>query len=123
MNNFVYGFAYICDGLFSAKIEYVSPSSSSYEISYTVNDSVSKTMLRPKLGHIGKDRMKRLADEVMLGDLTRIDLLVCEHCLAGKSTTKSLKMQLGLVIHSNICGTFNVRVKHDTYNFITFIDG
>lgn len=42
LNNSVYGFASICDGLFSAKIEYVSSSSSCCEISYNVNDLCQK---------------------------------------------------------------------------------
>uniref|UniRef100_A0A2N9HFT4 Integrase catalytic domain-containing protein n=1 Tax=Fagus sylvatica TaxID=28930 RepID=A0A2N9HFT4_FAGSY len=39
----------------------------------------------PRLGHIGKDRMTRLAREGLLGPLAKVDLPICEPCLAGKA--------------------------------------
>uniref|UniRef100_A0A2N9F566 GAG-pre-integrase domain-containing protein n=1 Tax=Fagus sylvatica TaxID=28930 RepID=A0A2N9F566_FAGSY len=41
-----------------------------------------------RLGHIGQDRMTRLAREGLLGPLAKVNLPTCEHCLAGKSTRK-----------------------------------
>uniref|UniRef100_A0A2N9GHN6 Uncharacterized protein n=1 Tax=Fagus sylvatica TaxID=28930 RepID=A0A2N9GHN6_FAGSY len=41
-----------------------------------------------QLGHIGQDRMTRLAREGLLGPLAKVNLPTCEHCLAGKSTRK-----------------------------------
>ena len=38
-----------------------------------------------RLGHIGQDRLKRLAKDGILGFIDRINLSVCEQCLAGKA--------------------------------------
>jgi len=42
-----------------------------------------------RLGHIGQDRMSRLAKEGHLGRLTKVKLPKCESCLAGMATAKS----------------------------------
>ena len=39
-----------------------------------------------KLGHIGHDRLHRLAWAGLLGSLSKEELSVCEHCLARKAT-------------------------------------
>ena len=71
--------------------------------------------------------MERLAREGLLGSLAKINLPICEPCLAGKATRKPLRkgkqadypLQL---IHSDICGPMNVRARHRASYFITFID-
>ena len=37
-----------------------------------------------RLGHIGHDRLKRLAKASLLGPIKKIYLPICEQCLAGK---------------------------------------
>jgi hypothetical protein len=37
-----------------------------------------------RLGHIGQDRMTRLAREGLLGPFAKVNLPTCEHCLARK---------------------------------------
>ena len=39
-----------------------------------------------RLGHISLERINILAKEGLLGSLTKIEMLICEHCLAGKMT-------------------------------------
>ena len=36
------------------------------------------------LGHIGQERMTRLAREGLMGSLTKVTLSTCEHCLVEK---------------------------------------
>uniref|UniRef100_A0A2N9HS45 Integrase catalytic domain-containing protein n=1 Tax=Fagus sylvatica TaxID=28930 RepID=A0A2N9HS45_FAGSY len=80
-----------------------------------------------RLGHIGQDRMTRLAREGLLGPLAKVNLPTCEHCLAGKSTRKpfgkGVRATVPLeLIHSDVCGPMNVRARHGASYFITFID-
>ena len=71
--------------------------------------------------------MTRLAREGLMGNLAKVTLSTCEHCLMGKSKRKpfgkatraSFPLQL---IHSDICGPMNVRARHGGFYFITFID-
>ena len=41
-----------------------------------------------RLGHIGQERMNRLARENFLGQFIKIDMSTCEYCLANKTTKK-----------------------------------
>jgi transposase InsO family protein len=71
--------------------------------------------------------MTRLVREGLLGPLTKVNLPTCEHCLAGKSTRKpfgkGIRATIPLeLIHSDVCGPMNVRVRHGASYFITFID-
>ena len=36
------------------------------------------------LGHIGQEKMTRLAREGLMGSLAKVTLSTCEHCLVGK---------------------------------------
>ena len=80
-----------------------------------------------RLGHIGQDRLNRLAQVDLLGSLSKVELPVWEHCLVekatrlpfGKAKRASSPLQL---IHSDICGPMNVRARHGGNYFITFID-
>ena len=71
--------------------------------------------------------MTRLAREGLMGNLAKVILSTCEHCLVGKSKRKpfgkatraSFPLQL---IHFDICGPMNVRARHGGFYFITFID-
>ena len=79
------------------------------------------------LGHIGQDRLKRLAKAGLLGPIKKIDLPVCEQCLVGKAkrlpfeTAKRATPPLEL-IHSDICGPMDIRARYGAQYFITFID-
>ena len=71
--------------------------------------------------------MNRLAKKGFLGNLNKVELSICEHCLArnttrktfGKGTRAKFPLQL---IHSNIYGPLNVKVRYGVVYFITFID-
>ena len=71
--------------------------------------------------------MNRLAKDGLLGDISKVNLSICAHCLAGKATRKPFgkgtRAELPLqLIHSDICGPMNIRARHGAYYFITFID-
>ena len=79
-----------------------------------------------RLGHIGQDRLKRLAKAGLLGLTENKDLPVCEQCLTKKAKRflfgKSKRATLPLyLIHFDICGPMNIRARHGAQYFITFI--
>ena len=80
-----------------------------------------------RLGHIGQNRMNRLARENLLGPFAKVSLPTCEHCLTRKATRKPFSKAktttiLLQLIHSDFCGLLNVRASHGASYFITFID-
>ncbi|KAK2973548.1 hypothetical protein RJ640_010603 [Escallonia rubra] len=60
--------------------------------SYVVNDNImnDSTTWHARLGHIGQDRMTRLAREGFLGPLAKVNLQSCEACLADASKNLDL---------------------------------
>ena len=80
-----------------------------------------------RLGHIGQDHLKKLAKACLLGYIDKLDLPVCEQCLAEKITRfpfgKAKRTCFPLkLIHSNICSPMNVGARHGAQYSITFID-
>ena len=71
--------------------------------------------------------MNRLAQDGLLGSLTKIDLPLCTYCLVRKAMRKYFgkallaKYPLQL-IHFDICSKISVRERHDALYFITFVD-
>ncbi|KAL0456748.1 UNVERIFIED_CONTAM: hypothetical protein Slati_1014000 [Sesamum latifolium] len=79
------------------------------------------------LGHIGQERMTRLAREGLLGSLAKVNLPTCEPCMAGKACRKPFEKAKRAthpleLVHSDICGPMNVRARHGAFYFLTFID-
>ena len=64
-------------------IEYYNNDSS---IFLTLSDNASDNSIiwHARLGHIGQERMARLAREGLIGNLSKVTLPTCEHCLVGK---------------------------------------
>lgn len=91
--------------------------------------SVENEMLKchARLCHVGQDIMNRLARDGLLGQLAKVELPTCENCLAGKETRKPFGKVVHAtspmhLIHSDICGSMNVKARHGDLYFITFID-
>ena len=62
-----------------------------------------------------------------MGPLEKVNLLTYPNCLEGKLARKSfgkaIRVQIPFqLVHSDVCGLMNVKVKHGTSYFITFID-
>ena len=121
-----YGHGFISNGFLILDIEHYNNDSSVF---LTSSDNAFDNLIiwHARLGHIGHERMTRLAREGLMGNLAKVTLSTCEHCLMGKSKRKpfgkatraSFPLQL---IHSDICGPMNVRARHGGFYFITFID-
>ena len=127
--NIKYGTAYFYDRFFVLD---VVQSSNNNNVSFSLFTSTSNyendvNTWHARLGHIGQQRMNRLAKEGLLGTIDKVELSTCESCLAGKTARKPFgkgtradtPLQL---IQSDICGPMNVRERHGAIYFITFID-
>jgi len=71
--------------------------------------------------------MQRLVKNEILPDLDFTDLNVCVNCIKGKQTKHTKKKatrstQLLEIIHTDICGLFDVNSFNKEKYFITFID-
>jgi len=89
LDNIFYSSGFVLNGFMVLNIVNVSIK---YDVSIyvvqnssTINDSNIITW-HARLGHIGQDRLHRLARTGLLGPLTKEELPICEHCLAGKAT-------------------------------------
>ena len=130
LDNVYYGSGYVLDGFMVLDTTNIvlNDSSSIYVVGNSSSVSNTESILwHARLGHIGQDRLNRLARAGLLGSLAKVELPTCEHCLAGKATrlpfgkAKRAISPLQL-IHSDICGPLNVRARHGADYFITFID-
>ena len=78
-----YGRGFISNGFLILDIEYYKNDSSVF---WTSSDNASDNSIiwHARLGHIEQERMTRLAREGLMGNLTKVTLSICEHCLVGK---------------------------------------
>ncbi|KAK2978454.1 hypothetical protein RJ640_023712 [Escallonia rubra] len=85
LDDVLFGHGFCMDSLF--QLDLIDSQSSD---SYVVNDNImyDSTTWHVRLGHIGQDRMTRLAREGFLGPLTKVNLQTCEACLASKACRK-----------------------------------
>ena len=79
-------------------------------------------------GHINQTRIERLVNDGLLKELRVTPLPICESCLEGKMTKRSFLSKghrandLLELIHSDVCGPFNVQARGGYEYFVTFID-
>ena len=124
LDDVIFGHGSICESLF--KIDLFESSTSS-TIVIDCNMTISSSTWHARLGHIGKNRMTRLAREGLLGPLAKVDLPICKPCLAGKACKKPFGKAVRAtqpleLIHSEIYGPINVKSRHGASYFLTFID-
>ena len=130
LDNVYYGFGYLLNGFMMLDTinVFLNDDTSIYVVgNSSVNNDNDNVIWHARLGHIGQDRLKRLARAGLLGSLAKVKLPICEHCLVGKTIRLPFgkakraisKLQL---IHSDICGPMNVRARHGAKYFIRFID-
>ena len=94
---------------------------------YSIFSNVDYDTYHARLGHIVHNRMIKLANKGMLGDVSKGETSPCEHCLLVKSTRKPFRKGTRveysfMLIHSDICGPMIVMARHGVYYFITFIN-
>ena len=122
LNKTLYGHVYLSNDFFMLDLDH-----SSFSFIANNDDISNSIMWHARLGHIGKDRLARLAREGLLGSITNVSLPMCELCLAemacrkpfGKAPLATHPLEL---VHSDICGPMNVKARHGTSYFHTFID-
>ena len=89
VDGILYGHGSFMDGFIKLDLNVSSHSSVNYASSYVIgSNNIDFATLHARLGHIGRDRMTWLAREGRLGSLTKVDLQLCEPCLAGKACRK-----------------------------------
>ncbi|RVW32685.1 Retrovirus-related Pol polyprotein from transposon TNT 1-94 [Vitis vinifera] len=84
----------------------------------------SSTLWHRRLGHISKDRIKRLVNDRVLSTLDFIDFETCVDCIKGKQTNKSKRgatrsSAILEIIHTDICSLD--MDSHGQKYFISFI--
>ena len=124
----LYGHLSFMDGFIKLDLHVSSHSSVNSTSSYvTGSNNIVSITWHARPGHIGRDRMTRLAREGLLGSLTKVDLQLYEPCLAGKAcrkpfgTTKRAAHPIELV-YSDICGPMNKKAHHGASYFLKLID-
>ena len=124
----LYGYESFMDGFIKLDLNISSHSFANFASSYVIgSNNIDSATWHARLGHIGEDRMTRLAREGLLSSLTKVDLQLCEPCLAGKAcrkpfgTTKRAAHPIE-VVHSDICGLMNKKARHGASYFLTLID-
>ena len=117
-NDIFYGCGFMSEGFMVLDtLNCINDNTVSFSLFATPNSlDVDANKWHARLGHIGQERMNRLAREGLLGPVTKIDLPICEHCLAGKTTrkpfSKAIRAEVPLqLVHSDICGPMNVRAR------------
>ena len=82
LDDVIFGHGLICESLFKIDL-FESSTSSTFVTDY--NMTISSSTWHARLGHIGKDKMTRLAREGFLGPFAKVNLPICEPCLVGKA--------------------------------------
>ncbi|KAL0367507.1 UNVERIFIED_CONTAM: hypothetical protein Sradi_3640800 [Sesamum radiatum] len=81
-----------------------------------------------RLGHISKDRIRRLVDSKSLEIDGLNHLPTCESCLKGKMPKKPFVGQSAIanglleLVHTDVCGPLSIPARGGFSYFITFID-
>ena len=83
MGTVYYGCGFISNGFLILDIEYYNYDSLVF-LTSSDNASDNSIIWHARLGHIGQERMTRFAREGLMGNLTKVILSTCEHCLMGK---------------------------------------
>lgn len=131
-NNVIVGSGILIDGLYKLKLDNVFAESllvthSNVGIKRSMLKENSAFLWHKRLGHISKERLERLVKNEILPNLDFTDLGVCVECIKGKQTKHTKKgatrsSQLLEIIHTDICGPFDVPSFGGEKYFITFID-
>jgi hypothetical protein len=94
----------------------------------TSDNETSSKLWHYRLGHISRGRMEHLIKEEILAPLDFSDLDHCIECIKGKyvkhikRTGATHSSGVLKIIHTDICGPFNVKSVDGFNSFITFTD-
>ncbi|KAL0462916.1 UNVERIFIED_CONTAM: Retrovirus-related Pol polyprotein from transposon TNT 1-94 [Sesamum latifolium] len=93
-----------------------------------VDDHENAQIWHARLGHISKDRIRKLVDSNSLEIDGLYHLPTCESCLKGKMTKKRFVGQSTItnslldLVHTDVCGPLNTPARGGFSYFISFID-
>ncbi|KAL4010594.1 hypothetical protein IC575_030095 [Cucumis melo] len=117
--NIFIGSGILCDDLYKFKLDNVF-AESLLTLHHNVGTKRGQTnessayLWHEHLGHISKERIKRLINNEILPNLDFTDLEICVDCIKGKQTKHTVNKkatrssQLLEIIHTDICGSFDV---------------
>jgi hypothetical protein len=108
-----YSCGHFLDYFLVLDVEHSSNNESTSLLTFVDNAHNNSIKWYARFDHIKQERITRLVRACLLGPLIKVNLPF------GKAIRTETHLQL---IHSNICDPMNVRIKHDKYNFIIFID-
>lgn len=108
-----YSCGHFLDYFLVLDVEHSSNNESTSLLTFVDNAHNNSIKWYARFDHIKQERITRLVRACVLGPLIKVNLPF------GKAIRTETHLQL---IHSNICDPMNVRIKHDKYNFIIFID-
>ena len=124
----------LCGSLYRLELSALPPISATLTVN-TVSSSKrlrlnkkSSTLWHKRLGHISRQRMKRLIKDEILSNLDFLDFDTCVDCIKGKLTCKVRNAKIDRctkllgVIHTDICGPFTPLTMGGYKYFIRFID-
>jgi hypothetical protein len=89
---------FFSDGFMVLDIDYYNNDGSVFLLTSDDDVSNSSIIWHARLGHIGQERMGRLAREGLIGNLAKVTLPICEHFLVGN---KKKNVSLGCLFHCN----------------------
>ncbi|KAL0406197.1 UNVERIFIED_CONTAM: hypothetical protein Slati_3933600 [Sesamum latifolium] len=93
-----------------------------------VDNHENSQIWHARLGHISKDRIRRLVDSKNLKIDNLDHLPTCESCLKEKMTNKPFVGQSAIAnglldfVHTDVCGPLSIPAREGFSYFITFID-
>jgi len=126
-----YSFGVLIDGLYRLKLDNNFSESlltihQNVGIKHSSLNKSSAYLWHKCLGHVSKERLKRLVKNEILPNLNFIDLDICLDCIKGKKVKHTKKgatrsTYLLEIIHTDICRPFDVPSLGGEKYFITFI--
>jgi len=132
-HTYYYGSGTLCDGLYRLNLNF-NFTNSLFNVEHVsssqcnVQNENSAFLWHQRLGHISKERIMRLVKNEILPQLDFGDWDVCVDCIKGKQTKHISKNsatrsnELLELIHTDICGPFDIPSWSGEKYFITFID-
>ena len=131
-NSVTVGSGILCDGLYKISLNHefsqalITLYSNVGSKRGLINEN-SSILWHRRLGHISRERIKKLVKEGILQNLDFTDFHVCVDCIKGKQTKHTKKgvtrsNELLEIIHTNFCRPLSVPCFTGKKYFITFID-
>ncbi|CAH9062481.1 unnamed protein product [Cuscuta epithymum] len=96
--------------------------------SLNIAEEITQNLWHLRLGHIGEKGLTTLMKKNLINIDKNVALSPCSHCLFGKqhrvsfNSTSTKRSELLSLVHSDVCGPFEVESIGGSRYFLTFID-